>query len=186
MNRRYHLGRYMAIATLAALLAIALTVLLKPSSPTNAAANWRYSQFISEVQSGQVERVNINADRSKALVTTQNGDQVTVNLPQDPELISTLTSNDVEIAVSNQVEENVFTEDFLYSALPLLIFILVLVGSLVGVAFWIWTIVDCATNESSEGSNKLVWILIILFTGWVGALIYFFARRPQRIEELGR
>jgi hypothetical protein len=51
---------------------------------------------------------------------------------------------------------------------------------------WIWTIAGCALYEASEGNNKLVWILIIIFTGLIGALLYFFVRRPQRIQELGR
>lgn len=58
--------------------------------------------------------------------------------------------------------------------------------SLLGTIFWIWMIVDCATKESSEGNDKVIWILIILFTHIIGALIYFFARRPTRIAQLGR
>ena len=49
--------------------------------------------------------------------------------------------------------------------------------------FWIWMIVDCAVNEPSKGSNKVVWVLIIVFTHVIGALIYFFARRPKRVIE---
>ncbi|MBI1175907.1 hypothetical protein GC207_00550 [bacterium] len=58
--------------------------------------------------------------------------------------------------------------------------------SLLGTIFWIWMIIDCATKESSEGNDKIIWILIILFTHIIGALIYFFARRPTRIAQLGR
>lgn len=59
-----------------------------------------------------------------------------------------------------------------------------LVG-LLGSVFWIWMIVDCAMKEPSEGNDKLVWIIIIVFTHFIGAVIYFFARRPQRRAELG-
>ncbi|MDO8682354.1 MAG: PLDc N-terminal domain-containing protein [Armatimonadota bacterium] len=52
-------------------------------------------------------------------------------------------------------------------------------------AFWIWMIVDCATKEPSEGNEKLIWILIILLTGPIGAIIYFFARRSKRIAKAG-
>lgn len=51
--------------------------------------------------------------------------------------------------------------------------------------FWIWMIIDCATNEPSEGNDKLVWILLIILTHIVGALIYYFVRRPQRKTALG-
>ncbi|MCZ6603507.1 MAG: PLDc N-terminal domain-containing protein [Planctomycetota bacterium] len=52
--------------------------------------------------------------------------------------------------------------------------------------FWIWMLVDCATNEPSEGNEKIIWILIIIFTHPIGALIYLLVRRPQRISQFGR
>jgi hypothetical protein len=52
--------------------------------------------------------------------------------------------------------------------------------------FWIWMIVDCASNEPSVGNDKVIWILVIVLAGWIGALIYYFARRPTRIREHGR
>jgi len=52
-------------------------------------------------------------------------------------------------------------------------------------AFWIWMIVDCATKEPTAGNEKLIWIVIILFAHIVGALIYYFVRRPQRIAQTG-
>jgi len=53
-------------------------------------------------------------------------------------------------------------------------------------ALWVWMIVDCAKNEKAEGNEKVVWILVIVLAGWIGALIYLFARRPTRKRELGR
>ena len=71
--------------------------------------------------------------------------------------------------------------------LGLIVIVLLFFGiGITGTVFWIWMLVECATRESSEGNDKLVWILVIIFTYWLGALIYFFARRPKRIEELGR
>jgi Phospholipase_D-nuclease N-terminal len=61
-----------------------------------------------------------------------------------------------------------------------------LVFGLAALAFWIWMLVDCATKEPSQGNDKIVWVLVISLTSWIGALIYFFARRPQRIREHGR
>lgn len=52
--------------------------------------------------------------------------------------------------------------------------------------FWVMTIIDCATKEPSEGSDKIVWLLIIIFLNWFGALIYRLVRRPQRIQQYGR
>lgn len=69
--------------------------------------------------------------------------------------------------------------------LPLLIFIPLMVVGLALLVFWVWMLVDCATKEPSQGNDKIVWILIIVFTHWIGALIYFLVRRPQRKRELG-
>jgi len=51
--------------------------------------------------------------------------------------------------------------------------------------FWVFMIIECATKEPASGNDKLIWILVIIFTHWIGALIYYFVRRPQRIAELG-
>ncbi len=57
--------------------------------------------------------------------------------------------------------------------------LLILLVLLIGTGFWIWMLVDCATNESLEGNEKIVWILIIIFTNWLGALLYFLICRPR-------
>ena len=43
--------------------------------------------------------------------------------------------------------------------------------------FWIWMLIDCATNASLDGTQKIVWILVILFLHFLGALIYFIVGR---------
>jgi hypothetical protein len=42
--------------------------------------------------------------------------------------------------------------------------------------FWLWMIVDCATSRR-EGSEKIVWLLVIFFLHFIGALVYFFVGR---------
>jgi hypothetical protein len=69
--------------------------------------------------------------------------------------------------------------------LPLLIFIPFLFVGLALMVFWIWMLVDCATKEPSTGNDKIIWVLIIVFTHWIGALIYFLVRRPERKKLFG-
>ena len=40
-------------------------------------------------------------------------------------------------------------------------------------------------QEPSEGNDKIVWVLIILFANVIGALVYYFVRRPQRRSAFG-
>ncbi len=63
--------------------------------------------------------------------------------------------------------------------------VIVLFG-IAGTIFWIWALVDCATKEPNEGSQKVVWILVIIFTHFIGAVLYVLIRRPQRVRELAR
>lgn len=63
------------------------------------------------------------------------------------------------------------------------------IGLLAAIAasiFWIWALVDCAVHETNEGSTKVVWILVILFTHFIGAILYVLIRRPERIRATGR
>lgn len=53
-------------------------------------------------------------------------------------------------------------------------------------ALWIWMLVDCASKEPEQGNDKLIWILVIVLTGWVGALIYLLVRRPERVRIYGQ
>ena len=58
--------------------------------------------------------------------------------------------------------------------------------SLAALVFWVWLLIDCLTKEPSEGNDKLIWVLVLVFANWIGALIYYFVRRPERIRQYGR
>ena len=46
--------------------------------------------------------------------------------------------------------------------------------------FWIWMLIHAVTNKGLGDAEKIAWVLIILFTHFVGALIYFFVGRPKQ------
>ena len=58
--------------------------------------------------------------------------------------------------------------------------------NILGTILWIWMLIDCATKESKEGNTKLIWIIIIVFTSYIGAAIYYFVRRRKRIAGHGQ
>ena len=51
-------------------------------------------------------------------------------------------------------------------ALAVVIAVLVLI-------FWIWMIVDCAKRKFKNDAEKIVWLVVIVLFGWLGALVYF-------------
>ena len=65
----------------------------------------------------------------------------------------------------------------------LFMFLVFLVLGVGGTGLWSWMIVDCATRETSEGNARLTWMLIIVLTHCIGALIYLLVRRPKRIQQ---
>ncbi len=46
--------------------------------------------------------------------------------------------------------------------------------------FWIWMLVHAVTNRGLTDVEKVMWVLIILFVHFIGALIYFFVGRPKQ------
>ena len=66
------------------------------------------------------------------------------------------------------------------------IFILMFMGiGLGGMILWIWTLIDCIKNESDQGNERIVWVVVIAVAQLIGALIYLIVRRPTRIATLG-
>ncbi|MBD1811222.1 ATP-dependent zinc metalloprotease FtsH3 [Microcoleus vaginatus DQ-U2] len=120
MNKRW---RNAGLYALLAIVVIALATAFFDKQPPSREV-WKYSQFIQEVEGKRVDKINISSDRSKALVTAQDGNKVIVNLPNDPELMNILTKNKVDISVLPQSDEG-----FWVKALSSLFFpILLLVG----------------------------------------------------------
>jgi cell division protease FtsH len=119
-NKKWrNVGLYAILAVVVVALATAFL-----DRPQNNQQSWKYSQFIQEIENQQVERVNLSADRSKAIATARDGNRYLVNLPNDPQLIDILANNGVDIAVLPQNDES-----FWFRALSSLFFpILLLIG----------------------------------------------------------
>jgi hypothetical protein len=62
--------------------------------------------------------------------------------------------------------------------------LVVLFGMGLGVlafAFWIWMLVDCIRNRGLGADEKLIWVLVIALTHFVGALIYLAIGYPKNL-----
>lgn len=104
MNKRWrNAGLYALLAIAVIALATALF-----DKPPQARETWRYSRLISEVENQKVDNISISADRSKALVTAEDGTKIMVNLPFDRDLLDILTRNHVEIAVLPQNDDGMW------------------------------------------------------------------------------
>ncbi len=48
-------------------------------------------------------------------------------------------------------------------------------------AFWIWMLIDCIRNRTLSDNERIVWVLAIVFTHALGALIYLLAGRKRAV-----
>ena len=56
-----------------------------------------------------------------------------------------------------------------------------IVLAIVASVFWIWALIDCLQNPRLQGIEKLVWVVVILFTHLLGAIIYFAIGRERAV-----
>ena len=61
----------------------------------------------------------------------------------------------------------------------LLFYGFVIVVGLASFVFWIVEIVDVARREFKDSNTKLLWLLVVVLAHGLGALIYYFAGKPQ-------
>ncbi len=115
--------RNAGLYALLAIVVVALaTAFLEKPSPT--LQTWKYSQFMDKVTTGKVETVKLRADLSQARVLDKDGTQFIVNLPSDPQLVSILNQNKVDIQIDRPADEGIW-----FKALSSLFFpVLLLVG----------------------------------------------------------
>lgn len=147
-----------------------ILLLFLDKAPTET-STWRYSEMIEQVEKKQVKAIRLDRAHSKAIVTTQAGTNVLVNLPNDPDLVKILTQKQVAVSTVPSIEVSQ----------PLNPLVLIALGVVLAGSFlWVWALVDCVTYETSEGGTRIVWVLIIIFASWLGALLYLLIRRPQR------
>ncbi|MEY3297878.1 MAG: ATP-dependent metalloprotease [Cyanobacteriota bacterium] len=120
MNKRW---RNAGLYALLVVVVIALATAIFDGSGVET-QTWRYSKFLDAVQNSQIERVSISSDRTRARFTDPEGNgQIIVNLPNDPELISTLETNNVDIMVLPQSDDNVWVRAFSTLLIPVLLLV---------------------------------------------------------------
>jgi hypothetical protein len=58
--------------------------------------------------------------------------------------------------------------------------ILMFILGLAALAVWIWALVDAIQNPALDSTMRIVWVLVIVFTQIIGAIIYLAIGRSRR------
>ncbi len=120
MNKRWrNAGLYVLLVVVVIALATAFFDTPRPENQTI-----RYSQFIDDVEQNRIESVVLSDDRTQARFASPDGTgRVIVNLPQDPELVNILTSNNVDINVQPTQDESALVKVFSALVIPVLLLV---------------------------------------------------------------
>ena len=59
--------------------------------------------------------------------------------------------------------------------------------SILGTIFWVFMLVDVVKREedqfgSESKDQKMLWLLVVILTSWIGALVYYF----MVVKKMGR
>lgn len=57
---------------------------------------------------------------------------------------------------------------------------------LLALAFWIWMLIDCARRNFRNSVEKIVWILVLVFGGLLGAFVYLIVIRSFNPSGLAK
>jgi uncharacterized membrane protein YidH (DUF202 family) len=69
---------------------------------------------------------------------------------------------------------------FAFIGLPeLLLVLLVFPFTLAIFAFWVWMLVHAIQNRGLTDSERIVWVIVIVFLHVLGALLYLLIGRPK-------
>ena len=114
-------GKNLALWIIIGLVLVALFQVFQGSSTRQTSTDLAFSQFLAEVEAGQVQDVTIQGNTITGHYT--NGTAFNTYAPYDPELVTTLRSHDVQIAAVPVEEGGLSIIGILISWFPLLLFI---------------------------------------------------------------
>jgi Phospholipase_D-nuclease N-terminal len=61
---------------------------------------------------------------------------------------------------------------------------LILFAALIAIIFWVKMLIEIATYNYLNKETKITWLLITIFLGIFGALLYYGFGRDQRLQKI--
>ena len=123
MNKNNKKWRNAGLYALLLIVVLALASAFLDRQPQNQ-TTWTYDKFLDQVKSGQVERVQLSADRTQARFPARDGENVSVNLPSnDAQLIDILIKNNVDVVIAPVKDESVWARALSGLLFPILLLV---------------------------------------------------------------
>lgn len=58
--------------------------------------------------------------------------------------------------------------------------LLMFVLGLISLAIWVWALIDAIQNPGLNPTERLIWVLVIVLTNLIGAILYLLIGRNRR------
>ena len=59
--------------------------------------------------------------------------------------------------------------------------LIILVFGIATLALWLYALIDTLRSDFNTGTEKLIWLLVVLFLSFLGSLMYLTIGRKKRI-----
>lgn len=57
--------------------------------------------------------------------------------------------------------------------------VLMMLGAIIAFGIWLWALINAIQNPALDSTMRLIWVLVIVFTGIVGAIVYLIIGRSH-------
>jgi len=61
-----------------------------------------------------------------------------------------------------------------------ILWLLMIVLAIASLVIWVWALIDAIQNPALDGTTRIIWILVILFTHFLGAILYLAIARSGK------
>ena len=139
------LKQILGYAAVSLIVLLLFNALIMPSISRNSITKTNYSFFLQQIDSGNVNKVDITNDEIRFEVTTENGDKkvYSTGTMDDPELVSRLYEQGDIVFTENHEKTNVLLEFLLSWILPLVLLMI------------FWNILMKGMSKRLGGSNAM-------------------------------
>jgi hypothetical protein len=123
------------------------------------------------------------SNENKTTITPQSQNEWADKMPGCVKELTKLSKGKIALLIIAVIFSGIFssseemktgTVEFLVALLPLWLILIAIL--------WMWALIDIVKNEFT-GSNKVIWLLMVIFIPILGFILYFLIGREQKIRR---
>ncbi|MFH0956819.1 MAG: PLDc N-terminal domain-containing protein [Candidatus Aenigmatarchaeota archaeon] len=73
-----------------------------------------------------------------------------------------------------------------FAPLMIAVIAIIMVLAVLCFALWLWMIIDCAKRKKFQNGDNVMWILLLVLTGPIGMVLYYFMEVRRGSDRKGK